>query len=340
MSRRTLIIAEAGVNHNGSLEVAKKLIDEAVEAGVDIVKFQTFKAEKLVSKKAIKADYQKQATGSDDSQFSMLKKLELSENDHDELIAYCALKKIEFLSTPFDIQSISLLVDKGLKIGKIPSGEITNLPYLEAMGRAFPDIILSTGMATMEEVEAAISVFLKEGVLKDHITVLHCNTEYPTPMEDVNLMAMVGMKQKFGVSVGYSDHTLGIEVPIAAVALGAEVIEKHFTLDKNMEGPDHRASLEPAELKTMVSAIRNIENAISGSGAKVPSTSEKKNMSIARKSIHLDKALAAGHVIEYSDLAMKRPGTGISPMQINKVVGKKLKADLPADHLLSFEDFN
>lgn len=339
MSRKTLIIAEAGVNHNGSLELAKQLIDEAVEAGVDIVKFQTFKAEKLVSKKAVKADYQKQATGGDDSQFSMLKKLELSEDDHDELIAYCALKKIEFLSTPFDMQSISLLVDKGIKMGKIPSGEITNLPYLEAMGHAFPHIILSTGMATMEEVEAAINVFLKEGVLKENLTVLHCNTEYPTPMEDVNLLAMVMMKQKLGVSVGYSDHTLGIEVPIAAVALGAEVIEKHFTLDKSMEGPDHRASLEPAELKAMVSAIRNIEKAIAGSGAKMPSSSEKKNMSIARKSIHLDKALAAGHVIKYDDLAMKRPGTGISPMQINNVIGKKLRTDLPADHLLSFEDF-
>lgn len=332
-----LIIAEAGVNHNGSMENAFKLIDAAVHAGVDIVKFQTFKAEKIASKTAVKAAYQQQATGNKESQFEMLKKLELSDHDHDELIKYCTEKNIQFLSTPFDEESAELLKTKGITVGKIPSGEITNLPYLQAMAKTFPVIILSTGMADMQEIREALQVLIDAGVKKENITILHCNTEYPTPMQDVNLLAMNHIARELGVSIGYSDHTLGIEVPTAAVALGATVIEKHFTLDRNMEGPDHRASLEPGELKAMVAAIRNIEKAIGGSGIKEPSPSELKNKAIARKSIHAAKDLPAGHTLAGSDLVMKRPGSGISPMHISQVVGKKLRKGLAADQLLSLE---
>ncbi len=335
---KVLIIAEAGVNHNGNLETAFRLIDAAYDAGVDIVKFQTFRAEKIASKSAIKATYQVENTGNNEGQLSMLKKLELSENDHDELIGYCNKRKIKFLSTPFDEESINLLKHKGVTIGKIPSGEITNLPYLQRMARAFPVIILSTGMADMDEITVALKVLIDGGVDKKNITVLHCNTEYPTPMCDVNLLAMNHIREELGVAVGYSDHTLGIEVPIAAVALGATVIEKHFTTDRNMEGPDHKVSLEPAELKAMVTAIRNIELAIYGSGRKEPSPSEIKNKLIARKSIHLSQNLEQGHILTTSDLIMKRPGSGISPMQMEKVIGHKLKYDLKADHLLSFDD--
>lgn len=339
MKQQVMIIAEAGVNHNGSLELAKKLVDAAAEAGVDYVKFQTFKAEKLVSTNAQKADYQKENTSDKtETQFQMLKKLELSKEDHESLMAYCKSKNLQFFSTAFDLDSLQYLADIGLTLVKIPSGEITNLPYLEKAATLFKKFIVSTGMATMSEIKDAVNVFLHAGIAKRNITVLHCNTEYPTPMQDVNLLAMNRIGEELGVAIGYSDHTLGIEVPIAAVALGATIIEKHFTLDRSMEGPDHRASLEPAELKSMVSAIRNIEQAVSGSGVKEPSESEMKNITVARKSIHIAKALDAGHQLEAADLVMKRPGTGISPMQMDKVIGKKINKQLSADHLLTDDD--
>ncbi|MEO8173172.1 MAG: N-acetylneuraminate synthase [Sediminibacterium sp.] len=339
MNNGTLIIAEAGVNHNGDLTLAKKLIDCAADAGVDYVKFQTFKAEKLVSKNATKADYQQSnMQDGDTSQFNMLKKLELNDSMHDELIAHCKLRNVRFLSTPFDEESIVLLQKHNIRLGKIPSGEITNLPYLRAMARAFPEIIISTGMSEMKEIEEAVAVLCNNGTLKENITILHCNTEYPTPMGDVNLRAMNTIGETLGIAVGYSDHTLGIEVPIAAVALGATVIEKHFTLDRNMPGPDHAASLEPGELKKMIESIRNIEKAISGSGVKEPSASESKNKAIARKSIHLKTALKAGHILAEEDFEMKRPGDGISPMRLDAVVGKAVLLDLPQEHKLSFND--
>jgi N-acetylneuraminate synthase len=269
---KTLIIAEAGVNHNGSIEIAKKLIDVAVEAGVDYVKFQTFKAEKLVSKTARKAAYQVENTGEDDGQFGMIKKLELDKAKHDILINYCESKGIKFLSTAFDHDSIDLLMELGIDLFKIPSGEITNLPYLQKIAATGKPIILSTGMANLGEIEAALDVLYSGGIERENITVLHCNTEYPTPMQDVNLRAMNTIAAAFKVKIGYSDHTLGIEIPIAAVAMGAVCIEKHFTLNREMEGPDHRASLEPEELKVMVSSIRNIEKAM-GNGIKQPSVS-------------------------------------------------------------------
>ena len=337
--QKVVIIAEAGVNHNGSLELAMQLVDVAADAQVDFVKFQTFKAEKLVSAGAKKAEYQVQNTGkAGESQLQMLKMLELSPADHEAIMEYCKTKGIQFFSTAFDLDSLQYLADIGLKMIKVPSGEITNLPYLQKAAGLFESVILSTGMATMQEVEEAVAVFSDAGISKQQITVLHCNTEYPTPMQDVNLRAMNEIGRHLGVSIGYSDHTLGIEVPIAAVALGATVIEKHFTLDRTLPGPDHKASLEPQELKEMVAAIRNIELALAGSGLKTPSDSEIKNISIARKSIHTGRALEAGHVITLTDLVMKRPGTGISPMQIDRVVGKELKRALPEDHLLSEED--
>lgn len=336
---KTLIIAEAGVNHNGSIELAKKLIDAAVEAGADIVKFQTFKAEKVSSKLAAKAEYQKQTTGEETSQLTMLKKLELTDDDHDVLISYCSDRGISFLSTPFDLDSIVLLKEKGIRIGKIPSGEITNLPYIEAMSTAFPEIILSTGMATIQEVEAALSILLSNGTKKENITILHCNTEYPTPMRDVNLRAMLHIKNHLDVKVGYSDHTLGIEVPIAAVALGGTVIEKHFTLDKNMEGPDHRASLEPGELAAMVKAIRNIEQAMSGSGIKEPSPSEQPNISLSRRSIHLAVDVLEGDACKPEHLIMKRPGDGISPMEYKSLDNRTYSKNLKTDHKLDWNDF-
>lgn len=333
--KKTIIIAEAGVNHNGILANAIKLIDAAVDSGVDYVKFQTFKAENLVSKKAQKADYQKQNTGdAEDTQFDMLKKLELSHEDHTVLIDYCKRKGIKFFSTAFDLDSLQYLKDIGLDVVKIPSGEITNLPYLRMAANLFSNVILSTGMCTMAEINDAVSVFLKAGLSSKDITILHCNTEYPTPMQDVNLKAMLAIQAEFGTAVGYSDHTLGIEVPIAAVALGAVVIEKHFTLDRTMPGPDHPASLEPSELKAMVLAIRNIELAIAGDGLKTPSPSELKNIAIARKSIIAAKDIKKGELLSADNLSIKRPGNGISPMRWDDVIGQVAITDFAQDDLI------
>lgn len=332
---KVIIIAEAGVNHNGDLNKAFQLIDAAVQADVDYVKFQTFKADKLVSKLARKADYQIQNTADgDDSQFDMLKKLELSHHDHEKLIAYCKHKNINFFSTAFDLESLQYLKEIGLNLVKIPSGEITNLPYLRKAAKLFSRVILSTGMSTMEDIEEAVSVFLKEGIHLQNITILHCNTEYPTPMLDVNLKAMNTIQEKFGTKVGYSDHTLGIEVPIAAVALGATVIEKHFTLDKMMSGPDHAASLEPTELTAMVKAIRNIEQAMAGSGIKEPSTSEIKNITIARKSIVAAHPISKGEFFSEQNITVKRPGNGVSPMLWDQVIGQIAPKDFKADDLI------
>lgn len=332
--KRTLIIAEAGVNHNGSIQTAKQLIDVAAEAGVDYVKFQTFKASKLVTKSAARAEYQNTNTKDSDSQYEMLKKLELSEADHLELISYCKTKNIKFLSTGFDLESVQFLADIGITLAKIPSGEITNLPYLEKVASLYSDFILSTGMANMQEVKDAYQVMINAGVEPSRITVLHCNTEYPTPMQDVNLKAMLHIEKELGTAVGYSDHTLGIEVPIAAVALGASVIEKHFTLDRELPGPDHRASLEPEELKVMVKAIRNIELAISGSGIKEASPSELKNKPIARKSIVAGKPIQKGDIFSEDNMAIKRPGTGISPMQWRKIIGETATKDYSEDEMI------
>ena len=329
--KKTLIIAEAGVNHNGNIETAKQLIDVAAEAGVDYVKFQTFKAAKLVTKSAARAEYQNTNTKDTDSQYEMLKKLELSEADHFELMAYCQTKDIKFLSTGFDLESLQFLADIGITLAKIPSGEITNLPYLEKVAELYSEFILSTGMADLKEVKDACQVLIDSGVKSENITILHCNTEYPTPMGDVNLRAMLHIEKELGTAVGYSDHTLGIEVPIAAVALGATVIEKHFTLDRNLTGPDHLASLEPQELKAMVTAIRNIEKAISGSGIKEPSPSEMKNKPIARKSIVAGKPIAKGDILSQDNLAIKRPGTGINPMQWKKLIGTVATRDYSED---------
>lgn len=334
MRDKVLIIAEAGVNHNGSLEIAKRLVDEASSAGVDIIKFQTFKAEKLVSKSAKQADYQKKNIGKrEESQYAMLKKLELSNEQHEELIAYCNLKNIRFFSTAFDMDSIDYLHSLKLGLWKIPSGEITNYPYLKKIASYKEPIILSTGMCELTDIENAINVLVTNGVSKDTITVLHCNTEYPTPMEDVNLKAMLEIKEKFGVKIGYSDHTEGIEVPIAAVALGATVIEKHFTLDKNMEGPDHKASLEPYELKAMVKSIRNIEEAL-GTGHKTISESERKNIEIARKSIVAAKDIKEGDIFTEDNITIKRPGNGISPMEWENVIGKVAKRNFQEEELI------
>lgn len=331
MSNHTLIIAEAGVNHNGSLDIAKQLVDEAVDAGVDIIKFQTFKADKLVSKDAKKAEYQKQNIGDgDDSQYQMLKKLELSESDHQELVAYCHQKGIRFWSTAFDIESIDFLHSLGLGLWKIPSGEITNYPFIKKIALLHEPVIMSTGMCDEDDIRNALDVLLKNGLTKDQITILHCNTQYPTPMKDVNLKAMLTIKHDFETAVGYSDHTRGIEVPIAAVALGAEVIEKHFTLDRNMAGPDHKASLEPQELKAMVQAIRNIESAL-GTGIKQVSESERGNISVARKSIVASTYIKKGETLTDSNLSVKRPGTGISPMLWETVVGTKATKDYQPD---------
>ncbi len=330
-----LIIAEAGVNHNGSLDIAIKLIDQAVEAGVDIIKFQTFKSEKLVSKSARQADYQKKNIGSsaDDSQLNMLKKLELSEKDHEELIAYCQEKDIKFFSTAFDMDSIEYLHSLKMGLWKIPSGEITNYPYLKKIAQYGEPTILSTGMCELSDIEAAVNALLANGLRKEQITVLHCNTEYPTPYEDVNLRAMQEIKDKFGVNIGYSDHTKGIEVPIAAVALGATVIEKHFTLDRTMPGPDHKASLEPDELKQMVSSIRHIESAL-GDGHKKVSESERKNIAIARKSIVAACSIKKGEILTEENLTVKRPGTGISPMRWEEVIGTKAIKDYEEEDLI------
>ena len=321
------IIAEAGVNHNGSFELACRLADAAKEAGADCVKYQTFKSENLVSKDAQKAEYQKKTTG-DSSQQDMLKKLELSYDSFVRLKEYCNKIGICFLSTPFDFESIDFLKSLDMPFWKIPSGEVTTYPYLVALAKTGKPVVMSTGMCEMNEIADAIKV-LKDNGTKD-IKLLHCNTEYPTPFEDVNLTAMKTMREAFGVEVGYSDHTKGIEVPIAAVALGATIIEKHFTLDRNMEGPDHKASLEPQELKQMVCSIRNIEKAI-GTGDKTPSASEKKNITIARKSIVAKKEIKAGEVFTVENITVKRPGTGISPMRWNEVLGTKAVRDFNED---------
>lgn len=330
---KVFVIAEAGVNHNGSLERAKRLIDVAVEAGADAVKFQTFKAEKLVSRGAQKAEYQKKAASADESQYEMLKKLEFDENSHRELIHYCKEKQIIFLSTPFDHESIDMLSNLGVSIFKVPSGEITNLPYLRHIGRLGKEVILSTGMADLGEIEDALEVLMQTGGAKSRITVLHATTEYPCPIEEVNLRAMLAIGAAFGVKFGYSDHTQGIEVPIAAVAMGACVIEKHFTLDRNLPGPDHKASLEPEELKAMVAAIRNIEVAL-GDGIKRLATSEARNKPVARKSLVASQAIKAGEVFSEQNITAKRPGTGISPMRWDEIIGLIALRDFAADELI------
>lgn len=329
----TFIIAEAGVNHNGSLKIAKKMIEVASQAGADAIKFQTFKTEQLVSRFAPKAEYQKKTTSKSETQFEMIKKLELDLTSHKELIQYCKKKHILFLSSPFDLESIDLLNKLGLSIFKIPSGEITNLPYLRKIGKLRKKIIMSTGMADLGEVEDALDILIDSGTKKENITVLHCNTEYPTSFEDVNLNAMITIRDAFKVNVGYSDHTLGMEVPIAAIALGATVIEKHFTLDRNMPGPDHRASLEPEELKKMVKAIRNIEQSL-GNGIKKPTPSELINKIIARKSIVASKGIKKGTVFTEKNVTTKRPGNGINPMEWEKVIGKIAKKDFAKDDII------
>ncbi len=328
------VIAEAGVNHNGSIELAKQLVDKAVEAGVDFIKFQTFKAANLVTKKARQAEYQKNNIGGDDdSQYQMLKNLELTQEEHFELIEYCKQKGVRFFSTAFDFDSIEFLDSLHLGLWKIPSGEITNYPYIKKIAQKQGDVILSTGMSTSEDIQNAVDVLLKWGKTKDQITILHCNTEYPTPFEDVNLRAMLSIKEHFGTQVGYSDHTRGIEVPIAAVALGATVIEKHFTLDRNMPGPDHKASLEPDELKAMVSAIRNIEKAL-GSSEKKVTDSERKNIAVARKSIVAARNISEGEIFTEENLTVKRPGTGVSPMRWEEVLGTTAIRDFQEDELI------
>jgi len=329
-----LIIAEAGVNHNGDVELAKRLIDVAADAGADLVKFQTFSAERLATQGAPKADYQKQTTDQAESQFAMLKQLELSTEMHGVLIAHCQQRKIGFFSTGFDIQSLDYLASLGAERFKIPSGEITNLPYLRHVGGFGKPVILSTGMANLGEIEAALEVLEAAGTPRTQITVLHCNTEYPTPMQDVNLRAMCSIRDAFGVAVGYSDHTAGIEVPIAAVALGATVIEKHLTLDRNLLGPDHKASLEPDEFAAMVRAIRNIEQAM-GHGIKRPSPSEAKNKPIARKSLVAARPIHAGESFTPDNVTSKRPGTGISPMRWDEVMGRVAVRDFMADELIT-----
>ena len=327
------IIAEAGVNHNGSIELAYKLIDVAIESGANAIKFQTFKAENLVAKTAQKADYQKETTDALESQFDMIQKLELNMETHKELIAYCQEKGIMFLSTPFDHESIDLLSDLGLKIFKVPSGEITNLPYLRHIGSLGKQVILSTGMSNLREIRDALNILINAGTFKSHITILHANTMYPTPMEDVNLNAMLTIQAEFNIAVGYSDHTLGIEVDIAAVAMGASIIEKHFTLDKTMDGPDHKASLEPEDLKAMVSSIRNIEKALGGSEKK-PSPSESANIEIVRKSIVAKQNIKNGELFTEKNITTKRPGTGISPMEWDSILGKVAERDYQLDDLL------
>ena len=327
------IIAEAGVNHNGSIELAYQLIDIAYEAGADAIKFQTFKASSLVLKKTQKAEYQKKSTSSNESQFDMIKKLELDFYDHKKLVNYCKKKGIIFLSSPFDNESIDLLNELNMQIFKIPSGEINNLPYLRNIGSLGKKIILSTGMSTLKEIEDALNILIRSGTSKSNIIILHANTMYPTPMEDVNLRAMQTIKNKFDIAVGYSDHTLGIEVDIAAVAMGASVIEKHFTLDKKMEGPDHKASLDPDELKSMVTAIRNIELAM-GDGVKELTRSEKPNINVIRKSIVAKKEIKKGEIFSDSNLTTKRPGGGMSPMKWDLILGRVAEKNYKVDELL------
>jgi N,N'-diacetyllegionaminate synthase len=330
---KTLIIAEAGVNHNGDMTMARRLIDVAAEAGADLCKFQTFSADRLVTADAKKAGYQTQTTSAAETQHAMLRKLELTRDMHEMLVAHCQSRGIGFFSSAFDRESVDLLAALGLDRFKIPSGEITNLPYLRHVGRYGKPVILSTGMATLDEIGAALALLEEAGTPHDRITVLQCNTEYPTPMADVNLRAMLTIRNTFDVAVGYSDHTTGIEVAIGAVALGATVIEKHFTLDRNLPGPDHQASLEPAELTAMVAAIRNIEIAL-GDGIKRPTPSEAKNNPVARKSLVASQAIKAGEVFSAQNITAKRPGTGISPMQWDEVMGRTAPRDFAADELI------
>lgn len=331
MCRKTLIIAEAGVNHNGSLELAKELALKAKEAGADIVKYQTVDLDSLVSKSAQMAEYQKENTGKNESQKEMLSKILLTYDEFVELDKYCKEIGIHFLSTPFDLKSIDFLQGLGCNLWKIPSGEITNYPYLKAIAMTGKPIILSTGMSTMKEIEECIAVLKANGANK--ITLLHCTTQYPTPFDDVNLRAMESLRNEFGYNVGYSDHTRGIEVPIAAVALGATVIEKHFTLSRDMEGPDHKASLEPHELKAMVKSVRNIEKAL-GKSIKEPAQSELANIAVARKSIVAKTSIKKGEFFSEDNLTTKRPGTGISPMQWMTVIGQKAIRDFEEDELI------
>ncbi len=332
--KRTIIIAEAGVNHNGSLDIAKQLVDAAAEAGADYVKFQTFRAENLLAKDASLADYQRQNLGHESGgQYEMLKKLELCESDHFELLEYCRQKGIKFLSTAFDLESVAFLKSLNLDFWKIPSGEVTNYPYLKAIAQYKGKVVMSTGMCTLEDINNALSVLTRFGTERKNITLLHCNTEYPTPFTDVNLRAIVEMRRIFGTKVGYSDHTVGIEVPVAAVALGAEIIEKHFTLSHRMSGPDHVASLEPEELKSMVKSVRNIELAL-GSETKEVTESERKNIEAARKSLVASKPIKKGEIFDESNLCAKRPGSGISPMRWEEIVGRKATRDYDTDELI------
>lgn len=332
----TLIIAEAGVNHNGDIEIAKSLIDVAAESKADIVKFQTFSADRQVTKNASKAKYQIETTDKNESQHSMLKNLELSVEMHSELINHCKKRNIEFISTAFDIQSVNLLQSLGQRLFKIPSGELTNFPYLEHIGKIGKPIILSTGMSTLNEIKAALEILQKAGTSKNLITVLHCTTSYPVPMSDVNLFAMKSIKDEFEIKVGYSDHTLGIEIPIAAVSLGASVIEKHFTLDRTLPGPDHKASLEPNELQEMIKTIRNVEQAM-GDGIKKVMPSESENRDIVRKSIVAIKEIKKGDIFTIENLSTKRPGSGMSPMNWNLIIGKSSKHNYEIDELIKDE---
>ena len=333
MTTRTLIIAEAGVNHNGDLAFARKLVDAAAEAGADLVKFQTFNADRLVTRAAKKADYQAQFTDRDETQHNMLRRLELTPAMHHELIVHCHVRNVGFFSTGFDTESVDLLASLGQQLFKIPSGEITNLPYLRHVGRLGMPIILSTGMSNMPEIASAIQALEDAGTPRSKVTVLHCTTAYPTPMSDVNLRAMQTIKTTLGVAVGYSDHTSGFEIAIAAVGLGATVIEKHFTLDRNLPGPDHQASLEPAELKAMVAAIRNIETAL-GDGVKNSTASEAKNILVARKSLVASRDILLGEEFSAENLTAKRPGTGISPMRWDEIIGLKAIRDFVADEFI------
>ena len=340
MKKGVIIIGEAGVNHNGNIDLAKKLIDVASKAGVDYVKFQTFKSERLVAPNTKKAEYQtRNLDDSNSSQSEMLKNLELSHQDHLDLIDHCKKKQVKFFSTAFDLKGLDYLNSLGFSFFKIPSGELTNYPYLKKIASFGKPVILSTGMATLKEINSALDV-LKKGINHEDITILHCNTEYPTPMKDVNLKAMITIKNQFNTKVGYSDHTLGIEVPIAATALGACVIEKHFTLDRSLQGPDHKASLEPNELNEMVRSIRNIELAISKNGKKEPSKSETKNIMIARKSIYFNRNIYEGEVIREEDLICLRPAIGISPMKMEKLIGKKVRKNVLKYEIVKWEDLN
>ena len=332
---RTIIIAEAGVNHNGDYDTALKLIDAAAETGADYIKFQTFRAEKLATIHAHKAVYQaKNTSESDSSQLNMLKKLEIPDVWYDSLIERCKLRGIKFLSSAFDIESLLFLENIGIDLVKIPSGEITNIPYLRKIASMNKQVILSTGMATLDEVKVALLTLIRGGLPRNKITVLHCNTDYPTPLADVNLRAMLTMKEVLKVRIGYSDHTEGITIPVAAVALGAVVIEKHFTLDRGMVGPDHKASLEPREFNIMVEAIRDVEKAMSGSGKKKPSKSELCNIKIVRKSIVAAKPIRKGEYFTEENLTVKRPATGITPVMWDKVIGKKARMDFEPDDLI------